>query len=59
MRFRQCMTRAISLVRVYFINSLKEVSHDINQRISAKVASPLNTLTEGNERNYTISIIIC
>ena len=37
MRFRQCMTRALTLVRVYFINSLKELSNDINQRISAKV----------------------
>ena len=31
------MTRALTLVRVYFINSLKEISNDINQRISAKV----------------------
>src|SRR5271169_3390391 len=37
MRFRQCMTRALTLVRVYFINSLKGISNDIYQRIAAKV----------------------
>ena len=36
MRFRQCMTRALTLVRVYFVNSLKLIANDINQRISAK-----------------------
>jgi len=36
MRFRQCMTRALTLVRVYFVNSLKAISNDINQRISGK-----------------------
>jgi hypothetical protein len=37
MRFRRCMTRAMTLVRVYFVNALKAISNDINQRISAKV----------------------
>ena len=36
MRFRQCMTRALTLVRVHFVNSLKAISNDITQRISAK-----------------------
>jgi len=36
MRFRQCMTRALTLVRVYFVNSLKAISNDINQRISGR-----------------------
>ena len=30
------MTRALTLVRVYFVNSLKAISNDINQRISGK-----------------------
>jgi hypothetical protein len=32
------MTRALTLVRVYFVNALKAISNDINQRISAKVS---------------------
>jgi conserved oligomeric Golgi complex subunit 3 len=30
------MTRALTLVRVYVVNSLKSISNDINQRISGK-----------------------
>lgn len=41
MRFRQCMTRALTLVRVYFVNSLKGIASDINQRIAAKVSHNL------------------
>jgi len=49
MRFRQCMTRALTLVRVYFVNSLKDIAYDINQRISAKVWISSATITVGDE----------
>jgi hypothetical protein len=43
MRFRQCMTRALTLIRVYVVNSLKAIANDLNQRISAKVRSKQGT----------------
>jgi hypothetical protein len=58
MRFRQCMTRALTLVRVYFINSLKGITTDINQRISAKVISVSAKLTIGDERNDAICPVV-
>ncbi|KAK9495441.1 Sec34-like family-domain-containing protein [Lipomyces doorenjongii] len=36
MRFRQCMTRALTLIRVYFVNSIREVTNDVQSRIAAK-----------------------
>ncbi|KAK9462834.1 Sec34-like family-domain-containing protein [Lipomyces oligophaga] len=43
MRFKQCMTRALTLIRVYFINSIREVTNDVQSRIAAKA---LNDATQ-------------
>jgi hypothetical protein len=43
MRFRQCMTRALTLIRVYFVNSIREVTNDVQSRIAAKA---LNDATQ-------------
>lgn len=37
-RFRHCMTRALSLIQVYFQNTLKDLSNDIQQQ-SAKITN--------------------
>ncbi|KAK9474314.1 Sec34-like family-domain-containing protein [Dipodascopsis tothii] len=36
MRYRQCLTRALTLIRVFFVNSLREVANDVQSRITAK-----------------------
>ena len=33
------MTRALTLVRVHFVNAAKGIANDINQRIAVKVRS--------------------
>ncbi|KAK9319540.1 Sec34-like family-domain-containing protein [Lipomyces orientalis] len=43
MRFRQCMTRALTLIRVYFVNSIRDVTNDVQSRIAAKA---LNDATQ-------------
>ncbi|KAK9236264.1 Sec34-like family-domain-containing protein [Lipomyces kononenkoae] len=43
MRFLQCMTRALTLIRVYFVNSIREVTNDVQSRIAAKA---LNDATQ-------------
>ncbi|KAF7319724.1 RRM domain-containing protein [Mycena kentingensis (nom. inval.)] len=39
LRFQQCMTRAMTLVRMYFVASLKTLSADVTKRISEKDVS--------------------
>ncbi|KAK9382582.1 Sec34-like family-domain-containing protein [Kockiozyma suomiensis] len=36
MRFRQCMTRALTLIRAHFINNIRDVANDVQSRIAAK-----------------------
>ncbi|KAK9468276.1 Sec34-like family-domain-containing protein [Lipomyces arxii] len=36
MRFRQCMTRALTLIRTFFISSIRDVSTDVQSRIAAR-----------------------
>ncbi|KAK9448314.1 Sec34-like family-domain-containing protein [Limtongia smithiae] len=43
MRFRQCMTRALTLIRAYFMNSIRDVVNDVQSHISAKA---LNDTTQ-------------
>ncbi|KAK7207199.1 Sec34-like family-domain-containing protein [Myxozyma melibiosi] len=43
MRFRQCMTRALTLIRVHFINAIRDVASDVQTRIAAKA---LNETTQ-------------
>ncbi|KAJ7467170.1 Sec34-like family-domain-containing protein [Mycena latifolia] len=40
LRFQQCMTRAMTLIRMYFVGSLKALSADVSKRISEKDVSP-------------------
>ncbi|KAF8139471.1 Sec34-domain-containing protein [Mycena galopus ATCC 62051] len=39
LRFQQCMTRAMTLIRMYFVGSLKALSADVSKRISEKDVS--------------------
>ncbi|KAJ6608410.1 hypothetical protein B0H10DRAFT_2067888 [Mycena sp. CBHHK59/15] len=40
LRFQQCMTRAMTLIRMYFVGSLRALSADVSKRISEKDVSP-------------------
>ncbi|KAJ7661640.1 Sec34-like family-domain-containing protein [Mycena rosella] len=40
LRFQQCMTRAMTLIRMYFVGSLKALSADVSKRMSEKDVSP-------------------
>ncbi|KAJ7637031.1 Sec34-like family-domain-containing protein [Roridomyces roridus] len=40
LRFQQCMTRAMTLIRMYFVGSLKALSADVSKRLSEKDVSP-------------------
>ncbi|KAJ7223524.1 Sec34-like family-domain-containing protein, partial [Mycena pura] len=39
LRFQQCMTRAMTLIRMYFVGSLKALSADVSRRMSEKNVS--------------------
>ncbi|KAJ6500169.1 Sec34-like family-domain-containing protein [Mycena vitilis] len=39
LRFQQCMTRAMTLIRMYFVGSLKALSADVSKRMSEKDVS--------------------
>ncbi|TDL25953.1 Sec34-domain-containing protein [Rickenella mellea] len=39
LRFQQCMTRAMTLIRMYFVGSLKALSTDVAKRLSEKDVS--------------------
>lgn len=34
MRYRQCMTRALTLIKLYFVESLRHLQVDVRERIS-------------------------
>lgn len=36
-RFQQCMTRAMTLIKMYFVGSLRALSADVSKRLSEKV----------------------
>lgn len=38
-RFRQCLTRALTLIRVYFVNTIKEVVAEIDKKLAGKAVS--------------------
>ena len=35
-RYRQCLTRALALIKVYFTTQLREIANDVTKRIAAK-----------------------
>lgn len=37
LRFQQCLTRAMTLIRMFFVGSLKALTADVQKRISEKV----------------------
>ena len=39
MRFRQCMTRGMSLIKLYVVNTLRSTLNDIREKIAARVIS--------------------
>ena len=39
LRFQQCMTRAMTLIKMYFVGSLRALTADIQKRISASTSS--------------------
>ena len=40
LRFQQCLTRAMTLIKMYFVGSLKALTADIQRRLSEKVRVP-------------------
>ena len=44
LRFQQCMTRAMTLIKMYFVGSLRALVADVTKRISEKVPALLWTL---------------
>lgn len=36
-RFQQCMTRAMTLIKMYFVGSLRALTADVSKRLSEKV----------------------
>lgn len=39
-RFQQCMTRGMTLIKMYFVGSLRALSADVSKRLSEKDVSP-------------------
>ncbi|KAG5651929.1 hypothetical protein H0H81_006911 [Sphagnurus paluster] len=39
-RYQQCMTRAMTLIKMYFVGSLRALSVDVSKRLSEKDVSP-------------------
>lgn len=39
LRFQQCMTRAMTLIRMFFVGSLRALTADVSRRLSEKVNS--------------------
>ena len=37
LRFQQCMTRAMTLIKMYFVGSLRALTADVSKRLSEKV----------------------
>lgn len=42
LRFQQCLTRAMTLIKMYFVGSLRALTSDVSKRLSEKVLSVLN-----------------
>ena len=42
LRFQQCMTRAMTLIKMYFVGSLRALTADVFRRISEKVGSQVH-----------------
>ncbi|KII92962.1 hypothetical protein PLICRDRAFT_37778 [Plicaturopsis crispa FD-325 SS-3] len=40
LRFQQCMTRAMTLIRMFFVGSLRALTGDVSKRLSEKDVSP-------------------
>ncbi|KAJ7504805.1 Sec34-like family-domain-containing protein [Mycena galericulata] len=40
LRFQQCLTRAMTLVRMYFVGSLRALAADVGKRVGEKTPSP-------------------
>lgn len=43
LRFQQCMTRAMTLIKMYFVGSLRALTADISRRMSERVSSCLSS----------------
>ena len=41
LRFQQCMTRAMTLIKMYFVGSLRALTADVSKRLSEKVLMTL------------------
>jgi hypothetical protein len=46
LRFQQCMTRAMTLIKMYFVGSLRALTADVTRRISEKVNPFQDILTK-------------
>ena len=41
LRFQQCMTRAMTLIKMYFVGSLRALTADVSRRLSERVGKIL------------------
>lgn len=48
LRFQQCMTRAMTLIKMFFVGSLRALSADVSKRLSEKVAQSLLPCTHSS-----------
>lgn len=55
LRFQQCMTRAMTLIKMYFVGSLKALTVDVTKRISEKDVSVTAQQHLLYTRFYTVS----
>ncbi|PCH35965.1 Sec34-domain-containing protein [Wolfiporia cocos MD-104 SS10] len=55
LRYQQCMTRAMTLIKMYFVGSLKALTADVTKRISEKDVSATAQMHLLYTRFYTVS----
>ncbi|KAI0935438.1 hypothetical protein AcV7_003871 [Taiwanofungus camphoratus] len=55
LRFQQCMTRAMTLVKMYFVGSLRALTTDVTKRMSEKDVSATAQMHLLYTRFYTVS----
>jgi hypothetical protein len=38
LRYQQCMTRSMTLIRIFFVNAVKSLGQEVSKRLSDKVS---------------------
>jgi len=37
MRYQQCMTRSMTLIKIYFINTMKAIGQEVSRKLAERV----------------------